>query len=79
MGSEEKVLIHDFQEEQYMLKPNKTYHVRTIVYNGTTKIFLNGEELFSYKDNEPYKEGYFGLRTTESRQEIDNVKIYSLK
>ncbi len=78
-GSGEKVLIDEFQQEEYMLEPNKTYHVRTIVYNGTTKVFLDGEELFSYENNESYKEGYFGIRTTESRHEIDNVKIYKLK
>jgi rhamnogalacturonan endolyase len=78
-GTGDKDLIHNFNEEKYMLEPNKTYQIKTIVYNGVTKVFLDGEELFSYKDKEPYKEGYFGIRTTESRQEIDNVKIYSLK
>ncbi|MBZ9630064.1 DUF6250 domain-containing protein [Salegentibacter sp. LM13S] len=78
-GTGKKDLIHDFQKEKYMLEPNKTYRVKTIIYNGVTKVFLDGKELFSYEDSDPYKEGYFGIRTTESRHEIDNVKIYSLK
>lgn len=78
-GNGERVLIHDLQKEEYLLEPNKTYTVKTVIYDGVTKVYVDDEEFFSYEDEEPLSEGYFGFRTTESRHEIDNLKIYSLQ
>lgn len=78
-GKGERVLIHDFREEKHMLEPNQTYHVKTIFRDGLTKVYIDGEEVFSFEDEEPYTEGYFGLRTTESRHEIDDLKIYRIE
>ncbi len=78
-GNGDRVLIHDLQEDEYLLEPNKTYTLKTVVYDGVTKVYVDDEEFFSYEDEEPLSEGYFGFRTTESRHEIDNLKIYSLQ
>lgn len=78
MANGERILIHDLREEKHMLQPNKTYQVKTIFRDGVTRVYIDGEELFLFEDDEPYTEGYFGIRTTESRQEIDNLKIYSI-
>ena len=75
----ERVLIHDLREEQHMLQPNKNYHVKTVFRDGINKVYIDGEEIFSFEDEEPYTEGYFGFRTTESRHEIDNLKIYRIQ
>jgi rhamnogalacturonan endolyase len=40
---------------------------------------VDGEEYFSYRDPKPLTNGYFGFRTTWSRQTIDDLKIYKLK
>lgn len=79
LGNGKKPLIHDFQDEAHLLQPNKSYHIQTVVYNGVTKVFVDGKEYFSYEDKEPFTEGYFGFRTTQSRHEIDELKIYRLK
>ena len=78
-GNGDRILIHDLEEEEYLLEPNKIYHVKTVVYDGVTKVYVDDKEFFSYEDEEPLLEGYFGFRTTESRHEIDNMKIYSLQ
>lgn len=78
-GNGDRILIHDLQEEEFLLEPNKTYTVTTVFYDGVTRIEVDDEEFFYYEDEEPLTEGYFGFRTTESRHEIDNLKIYSLK
>lgn len=78
VGNGERVLIHDYKESKYMLDPNKTYLVQTVCYNGMIKVFVNHKEYFSFSDEKPFTSGFFGFRTTESRQEIDNLKIYSL-
>ena len=79
LGDGERELIFDLQDEEHLLQPNKTYFIQTIVYNGTTKVFVDGEQYFSYTEDEPLTEGYFGFRTVMSNQEIDDFKIYSIK
>lgn len=78
-GDGKRVLITDLQEPEYMLKPNFTYKIITTVYEGVTKVFVNGQELFSYKDSNPLKKGYFGIRTTTTRHTVDWINIYSIK
>jgi len=78
-GSGERTLLFDLQDEEHLLQPNKTYLIQLVVYNGTTKVFVDGELYFSFKDNEPLTEGYFGFRTVKSHQEMDNFKVYKLR
>ncbi|MBC3846546.1 methyltransferase [Winogradskyella echinorum] len=79
LGTGERYLVTDHTDPQYFLKPNKTYHIKTVIYNGTTKVFIDGEEYFSYTDSAPLTSGYFGFRTTKSRHLINNFKVYRLK
>ncbi|AFN73323.1 hypothetical protein MROS_0079 [Melioribacter roseus P3M-2] len=78
-GNGERALIFDYKDEKHLLRPNKTYFIQIIVYNGTTSLYVDGELYFTYKDNDPLTEGYFGFRTVKSHQEIDDFKIYRLK
>ncbi len=78
-GNGERTLLFDLQDEDRLLQPNKTYLIQLAVYNGTTKVFVDGEQYFSFTDDEPLTEGYFGFRTVKSHQEIDDFKVYSLK
>ena len=78
LGNGDRKLIYDLTEKEYLLEPNKTYFIQILVLEGTTKLFIDGEELFSFKDNEPLKNGYFGFRTVQSHQEIEDFKIFSL-
>jgi hypothetical protein len=78
-GTGERTLIFDFQDKQHLLQPNKNYLIQIVVYEGTTKVFVDGEEYFSFTDDEPLTEGYFGFRTVKSHQEMDNFKVYKLK
>jgi rhamnogalacturonan endolyase len=78
IGNGERVLIHDYMENKYMLEPNKTYLIQTVCYNGSIRVFVDHKEYFYFSDENPLTSGFFGIRTTESRQEIDNLKIYSL-
>lgn len=78
-GDGERTLLQEYTDEAHLLKPNHTYRVRITVRDGTTRVFVDGEEYFSYEDPEPLTEGYFGFRTVMSRQEIDHFKIYRLE
>jgi hypothetical protein len=78
-GDGERTLLFDLQDKQHLLQANKTYFIQIVVYNGTTKVFVDGEQYFSFTDDEPLTEGYFGFRTVKSHQEIDGFKVYRLK
>lgn len=78
-GNGERTLLFDFQNNQHLLQPNKNYLIQIVVYNGTTKVFVEGEQYFSYTDAKPLTEGYFGFRTVKSHQEINGFKVYRLK
>jgi hypothetical protein len=78
-GNGERTLLFDLQDKRHLLQPNKTYFIQLVVYNGTTKFFVDGEQYFSFTDDEPLTEGYFGFRTTESHQEVDDFNVYRLK
>jgi hypothetical protein len=78
LGTGERVLITDLQDQAHLLKANHNYQIDISVYNGCTQLRLDGQVYFSYQDSAPLTEGYFGFRTTQSRQEVDDVKIYRL-
>jgi hypothetical protein len=78
-GTGERTLLFDLRDEQHLLQPNKNYLIQIVVYDGTTKVFVDGELYFSFKDDTPLTEGYFGFRTVKSHQEVDNFKVYELR
>lgn len=78
LGNGERELIYDLTDKEYLLEPNKTYFIQILVSEGITKLFVDGTELFSYSDTKPLTKGYFGFRTVQSHQEIDEFRVYSL-
>lgn len=78
-GNGERILYNDLTDSAHLLEPNKEYLIRITVYKGTTKFFVDNKEFFSFNDAHPLKEGYFGFRTTESRQSVNDFKVYRLK
>ena len=77
-GNGERTLIFDLRDEKHLLEPNKTYLVQIVVKNDITALFVNGKEYFNYKDKAPLTEGYFGFRTVESHQEINDFRVFRL-
>ncbi|MGF7137825.1 exo-rhamnogalacturonan lyase family protein [Roseimarinus sediminis] len=78
-GKGERILHAELNDEAHLLKANKSYHIEIVVYNGTTKLYVDGNEYFSFTDEEPLSKGWFGFRTVKSHHEIDNVRIDRLK
>src|SRR4051812_22905057 len=71
-GDGKRILLFDLVDTEHLLVANKVYGVRIVVYKGVTSFFLDDKPFFTYHDERPLKAGYFGFRTTESRQEIDD-------
>jgi hypothetical protein len=78
-GNGQRALLAEHLDTAHLLKPNHDYRVEIAVYEGCTRVLLDGQEYFSYRDPHPLTSGYFGFRTTWSRQSIDQLKIYQLK
>jgi len=71
-------LLQEYKDAEHLLQPNTTYHIATIVKDGETSFWVNGKLFFQYKDASPLTQGYFGFRSTKSRQFIDNIQVYQL-
>jgi rhamnogalacturonan endolyase len=77
-GKGNRVLLQEYTEASHLLKPNKKYKIKIIVQNGTTSFWMDGECYIRYNDPQPLHEGYFGFRSTHSRQEVSGFKVYRL-
>jgi len=78
-GTGDRVLLGEANDAAHLLLPNKEYAIQIAVYQGCTRLTVDGKEYFSYRDPAPLREGHFGFRTTHSRQEISDFKVYQLK
>lgn len=73
-----KALVAEADGREHLLQPNRDYLVTVEVYHGCTRISIDGEPWLSYFDPHPLTSGWFGLRTTWSRQEITDFRVYQL-
>lgn len=75
----DKAVIREYTDSAHLIEGNKLYNIKIIYNDGRSRLYVNDELYFDYTDKEPYKEGYFGFRTTRSHQQIDNFKVFSIK
>jgi rhamnogalacturonan endolyase len=78
-GNKEKPVISEYTDSAHLLKANHTYHIRIVYLNRTTQLFVDSKLWFSYSDPDPLPAGYFGLRSTKSRQWVDEVRIWEIE
>lgn len=76
-GNKERPLLpeHDLNDKKFMIVPNKKLHITLIVNKNQVRFLRNGEIIFDLKDENPYSNGYFGIRTVENHMKIENLKI----
>jgi rhamnogalacturonan endolyase len=77
-GGGQRVMVGERLAPSYLLEPNRDYQVEIAVYKGCTRVRVDGRELFQYRDRQPYTRGYFGFRTTWSRQTIDHLTVHQI-
>lgn len=78
-GDGQRLLLAEYKDAAHLLLPNRDYRVEIAVVRGCTRMLVDGEQWFAYRDPRPLTSGYFGFRTTWSRQSIDDLHIYTLK
>ena len=71
-----KPVIKEYLDAAHLLQPNKPYHIEILVAGGATSYWVDGACYFSYSDPDPLKEGYFGFRSTWSRQRISHFRVW---
>ena len=78
-GNGELKIVGEFKDSVHLLQANKTYHIKIVVQNGTSKFFVDNILFFEFTDPNPFTKGWFAIRSTKSRQEIDELKIWALE
>ncbi|MDT8758815.1 DUF6250 domain-containing protein [Sphingomonas psychrotolerans] len=66
---------HDLSGAAHMLVPNRWTHVRLIADGRRIAVERDGQQLFALDDPQPYRRGWFALRTTKSHLRIRNLRI----
>ncbi|MCK7559820.1 DUF6250 domain-containing protein [Chitinophaga sedimenti] len=77
-GTGRKTLLASRNDSAHLLRANVTYHIAIEVRKGKTSFWVDGERVFYLRDKRIAGPGYFGFRSTWSRQEISGFKVYRL-
>lgn len=80
LGNGERPLLpeHDLSASEFMLEPNKKYHIKIVAHQGVIQYYRDTQLLVDYKDSNPYRSGYFGFRTVKNHMTADNFRVYGL-
>ena len=65
-------ILREYTDEAHLLKPNHWYHIRLTSDGHRVTYYIDGKRLVDFRDAEPYREGWFGFRTTLSHTRITN-------
>ncbi len=78
-GNGSRTLLQEYNTPEYLLKANKTYHITIALSGNTTTFSVDGKTYFTYTDPHLLREGYFGFRSTKSRQAIASFRVYKIR
>ncbi len=78
-GDGQRVLLQERLDAEHLLQPNHDYFVQTLVKEGRSSVYVDGRLFLEHRDASPLREGWFGLRSTWSRQEVSALRIYALE
>ena len=77
-GAGVRELVNEYTDSAHLLAPNRDYRIEIAVYEGCTRVRVDGNTWFTWRDPHPLTSGWFGLRTTWSRQTVDDLQIQRL-
>ena len=76
-GSGERKLLQEYTAQEYLLKANQPYRIRIVVDAQGTRLLVDDKQYFAAPGPQAGG-GYFGLRTTQSRQKIEHFSVRRL-
>jgi len=74
-----KPVLQEYTDKAHLLLGNVEYQVKIVVQNGVVRYLINDILYWELNDDKPYKEGFFGFRTTMSHQQFDNFKVFEIQ
>jgi rhamnogalacturonan endolyase len=77
-GNGTRTLLQEYKDSVHLLQPDREYKITIIVKNGVSSYLVDDVPYFKFADPAPLQSGYFGFRSTWSRQEISHLRIYQL-
>jgi len=69
---------YDLSEARFMNVPNRKVLLTLVADGPVVRFFRDGELVFDFRDEKPYREGWFGFRTVRNHLRIDRFRVYSL-
>jgi hypothetical protein len=76
-GTGARILLQEYLTAPYLLVANHPYKIRIVVDGAGTSVSVDGQQYFSAAADVTGG-GYFGFRTTQSRQKIENFSVTEL-
>ena len=73
-GSGERGLLQEYLVAPYLLRANHAYQIRLLVNAAGTALYIDGQRFFG-ASGPIARTGYFGFRTTKSRQKIQHFTV----
>jgi len=70
---------HDLSDSIYMNIANVERHVEIICQGNRTIYKVDDLTVFDFADEDPFIEGWFGLRTVANHMTVDNFRVYTLE
>lgn len=74
-----KPVLKEYSDASHLLAGKTEYSIKIVVQNGLIRYFVNDELFWDFTDEKPYQSGYFGFRTTQSHQQIDNFMVFNIE
>jgi rhamnogalacturonan endolyase len=71
-------IFKEYDDPSHLIEPNKRNSIRIVCFESRVLYFFNGEKIFDITDDNPYKEGYFGFRTTKNNMKIHHFRVSSV-
>jgi len=75
-GSRPLLPEHDLSDASLMNVPNKTIKIQLLADGGKIQFLRDGEVVFDFPDREPFREGWFGIRTLHNHMRVDAFRVY---
>jgi hypothetical protein len=69
---------HDLNSPDVLLVPNKKQKITLIADRNRIEYKRDGRSLFQLHDDQPYTQGWFAIRTTQSHLRIERLRIRAL-
>lgn len=74
-----KPVLQEYTDPAHFPVAGKKYTIQIIVYEGLTRLTVDGQNYFELNDPNPYTKGHFAFRTFQSKIKYDNFKVYRLE